>query len=341
MAVTMTQPLENGMATKKLVNAKDVFVLKNGVEVGLDTIFGEINTSLGNKVNTIILPEVGAKYVMTSTGWVASDVLKLIELQDWTDDNKVLFIGDTDDKNAIAVVRARDEIRLVPESGKVVIEPNHGTAQLEMCKADGSTVEVLGAITQIQTDLSGKGTYSKPSNGIPSTDLESGVQTSLGKANSAVQKPSSTTDGKQYVMKNGEWHELENGGGGGGTTDYEQLENKPQIAGVELTGNKSLADLGAASSSDLAGKANASHTHAQSDITGLASALAGKAASSHTHAQSDITGLETALAGKASSADLTDLAAKVGNESSGLVKAVADLQTDVSGVETELFNING
>lgn len=35
-----------------------------------------------------------------------------------------------------------------------------------------------------------KGTYSKPSGGIPSTDLDSAVQTSLGKADSAYQKPS-------------------------------------------------------------------------------------------------------------------------------------------------------
>lgn len=34
------------------------------------------------------------------------------------------------------------------------------------------------------------------------------------------------------------------GGGSGGTTDYELLENKPQINGVELVGNKSLTDLG-------------------------------------------------------------------------------------------------
>ena len=34
------------------------------------------------------------------------------------------------------------------------------------------------------------------------------------------------------------------GGGSGGTTDYELLENKPQINGVELLGNKSLTDLG-------------------------------------------------------------------------------------------------
>lgn len=34
------------------------------------------------------------------------------------------------------------------------------------------------------------------------------------------------------------------GGGGGGTTDYTQLENKPQINSVTLSGNKTTSDLG-------------------------------------------------------------------------------------------------
>lgn len=34
------------------------------------------------------------------------------------------------------------------------------------------------------------------------------------------------------------------GSEGGGTLDYSNLNNKPQIGGVELVGNKSLADYG-------------------------------------------------------------------------------------------------
>ena len=41
----------------------------------------------------------------------------------------------------------------------------------------------------------------------------------------------------------------------------------------------------------VAGKAAASHTHGQSDVTGLVDALAGKAAASHTHVKSDVTDL--------------------------------------------------
>jgi len=42
----------------------------------------------------------------------------------------------------------------------------------------------------VTAELNQKGTYSKPSGGIPKTDLASDVQTSLGKADSAYQKPS-------------------------------------------------------------------------------------------------------------------------------------------------------
>lgn len=41
------------------------------------------------------------------------------------------------------------------------------------------------------------------------------------------------------------------GGGGGGTSDYLDLDNKPSINNVELTGNKTAADLGLAAASDI------------------------------------------------------------------------------------------
>ena len=50
------------------------------------------------------------------------------------------------------------------------------------------------------------------------------------------------------------------------------------------------------------GKADAVHTHAIANVTGLQDALDGKAASAHTHAIADVTGLQGALDGKAASA---------------------------------------
>jgi len=78
---------------------------------------------------------------------------------------------------------------------------------------------------------------------------------------------------------------------------------------------------------DLSGKANVSHTHAQSDITNLVTDLAGKAASSHTHAQSDITNLTTDLAAKvAGNGAITGATkTKITYDSKGLVTAGADI----------------
>ena len=52
--------------------------------------------------------------------------------------------------------------------------------------------------------------------------------------------------------------------GGGGATDYDELDNRPKINSVTLTGNKSLADLGIAAAADLATKAAASDLTAES-----------------------------------------------------------------------------
>lgn len=48
----------------------------------------------------------------------------------------------------------------------------------------------------IKAALDGKGTYSKPSGGIPATDLAQAVQTSLEKADDSIQNPSGGTTGQ-------------------------------------------------------------------------------------------------------------------------------------------------
>lgn len=99
---------------------------------------------------------------------------------------------------------------------------------------------------------------------------------------------------------------------------------------VATDGSKNLASLAVATYPSLAelayvkgvtsgiqaqldGKAAASHTHAQSEVTGLVTALASLAPLVHTHAQSEVTGLVTALASLAptihihAQADITGL----------------------------------
>lgn len=95
------------------------------------------------------------------------------------------------------------------------------------------------------------------------------------------------------------------------TNGFMSAADKTKLDGIATGANKITVDASLSSTSTnpvqnkavnaaLAGKANTSHTHEQSDIDGLADALAGKAAASHKHAQSDITGLADTLAGKAS-----------------------------------------
>ena len=65
----------------------------------------------------------------------------------------------------------------------------------------------------------------------------------------------------------------ENKGGGGGTSNYEDLENKPQIAGTTLSGNKSLADLGIASAQSVS---NITNGESINNFAGVETALSNK-----------------------------------------------------------------
>ena len=75
------------------------------------------------------------------------------------------------------------------------------------------------------------------------------------------------------------------------------LASKNSIAYTEVTGTPdfSVYVLGSTLTAELAKKANLSHTHTTTQITGLDTALAGKAPASHTHTVSQITDLTTTL----------------------------------------------
>ena len=78
---------------------------------------------------------------------------------------------------------------------------------------------------------------------------------------------------------------------GGGTEDYTDLDNKPSIAGVTLSGNKTLEDLGIAAADDLDNMAN-DVTDVKTAIHGMNTATAsdvGKALSPKTVADGKVT----------------------------------------------------
>jgi hypothetical protein len=81
---------------------------------------------------------------------------------------------------------------------------------------------------------------------------------------------------------------------------------------------------------DLAGKAPLTHTHAQADVTGLVTALAGKAPTSHTHTEADITGLVTDLAGKAASVH-TRLSSQISDATANAIASTVVLRDGSGG----------
>jgi hypothetical protein len=89
-------------------------------------------------------------------------------------------------------------------------------------------------------------------------------------------------------------------GGGGGAAVSDTAYDATSWNGVTDTApsKNAVRDKVELIETEIAGKASSSHSHAESDITGLVSDLAGKASSVHSHAIADVTGLQTALDAK-------------------------------------------
>lgn len=143
------------------------------------------------------------------------------------------------------------------------------------------------------------------------------------------------------------------GGGGGGTSDYTDLTNKPKINSVELNGNKSLADIGAVASADLATVATSglysdlSGTPSLATVatSGAYSDLSGKpslATVATTGAYSDLTG-KPSLATVATSGSYNDLTNKptiptvsIAGDGSASSSATHSQKVTISGTSTAI-----
>lgn len=84
------------------------------------------------------------------------------------------------DKSAIPTVG--DGVLSVQRNGKIV-----GTFSANAAENEAINIPVPEKVSELENDA-GYGTYTKPAAGIPKSDLASGVQASLGKADTALQK---------------------------------------------------------------------------------------------------------------------------------------------------------
>lgn len=213
------------------------------IEDMVDGLESEIPTKLSdltNDNNTV----TDANYVHTDNNYTTVEKTKLAGLNNYDDTEVRGLIAGKVDKETGKGLSTNDYT--TAEKTKLANLENYNDAEI---KQDIVDLGINKADKSEIPDVSGF--YTKPNTGIPKTDLSSSVQTSLGKADTAVQDIS----GKQDTLISGTNIKTINNTsilgsgnieiqGGGGTSDYTDLENKPSINNVTLSGNKSLNDLG-------------------------------------------------------------------------------------------------
>lgn len=111
-----------------------------------------------------------------------------------TEADKAEIVADVVDEiplvNPGAKTSAQTQPVGVDANGKLWTAPGGSTITVDDALSGSSTNPVQNKV--VKAALDGKGTYSKPSGGIPASDLASAVQTSLVKADSALQSVPST-----------------------------------------------------------------------------------------------------------------------------------------------------
>ena len=190
----------NVIVSQTIVNYNDVYILAELNGNKSDNTWGTAFTTLAQKTDIpSVLPNPNA---LTFTGAVT---------------------GSYDGSEALSV-----NIPTVPtKTSQLTNDSGFLTRHQDISgKQDKSTLEADVAAKGFTKNT---GTYNKPAGGIPKTDLAAAVQTSLGKADTALQTHQSLaayrkaaeqdvidntkltdapTDGKEYARKNGNWHEI-------------------------------------------------------------------------------------------------------------------------------------
>ena len=148
-------------------------------------------------------------------------------------------------EQANAKLNAMDEALTEVDNLNIDVNKIDTTTTVEITKKDGTTkiVNILDGVDG-QNGQDGRDGV----DGQNGQDGRDGVDGQNGQDGfSPIATVTETSDGATISItdKNGTTiAKIHNGTGGGGTSDYRNLENKPQINNIELTGNKTSSDLG-------------------------------------------------------------------------------------------------
>lgn len=147
---------------------------------------------------------------------------------------------------------------------------NRGGGELQLTFIDGETkIKTYISKTDVKRSLAGNGPAPDPVQDW--VDNAEEVLDDLAAIDNIAKTAQASDIGKALspkTVENGVVTEWEYITPGGGTEDYTDLDNKPSIAGVTLSGNKTLEDLGIAAADDLDNLAN--------DVTDVKTAIQGK-----------------------------------------------------------------
>lgn len=125
----------------------------------------------------------------------------------------------------------------------------------------------------------------------PKSRVEALLQDIAGKMPEANPSEGTTTGTLERLKIGDDIYTVE--GGGSGTSDYDALNNKPQIAGVTLSGDKSLADLGIASATTVSGILDGTDIDSFGDVeTALGAIQDGQSIDSFADVETAISGIK-------------------------------------------------
>lgn len=256
----------------KVLYSSDLNMNNEVIELGVNDNFTKIQELANTKADKAELTEDLSNKVDTDKFNEEISNLKLVKANK-TDVNGKANLSD--------VYTKQETYNLINDATKDIVNKSYIDNKLDT-KADKVDVESKFDKSQAG-DINKLNTTDKTSlvNAINSLNRETAPIATLETV--GVVKPDGTTT---TIDQDGTIHAVGGGGGGSGTSDYNALSNKPQINSIEISGNKSLEDLGIASIESVNEKIDKMDVYTKSQVdTEIENAISDKTTKTYVDTQ--------------------------------------------------------
>ena len=161
----------------------------------------------------------------------------------FTNSDEISFEVTNDGNSKKVVAKLRDNSIGIAKLSLAVVSQLEGYVQSTSSNANSASNSATNASNSASSASASANTATQKANEAKSSASSANTDAILAKSyavGGTGTRPGEDTDNAKYYKEQA----MAGGGGEGGTTDYTFLSNKPQINGVELTGNKTSAELG-------------------------------------------------------------------------------------------------